>query len=86
MQSAEAIGKHWCVVFGAYSLVHLTWLPTVLDRAQSLIQTMGEACRHQGRALLQQLLVFVHNQLSHGATADQVFTQLFAKQRGMVPV
>jgi hypothetical protein len=36
--------------------------------------------------LLQQLLVFVHDRLSHGATADQVFDQLFAKQRGIVPV
>jgi hypothetical protein len=28
----------------------------------------------------------VHDQLSHGATPDHVFTQLFAKQRGIVPV
>ena len=36
------------------------------------------------RALLQRLLVFVHDQLSHGATVDHLFAQLFAKQRGMV--
>jgi hypothetical protein len=47
---------------------------------------MGDACRQQGRALLQKLLVFVHEQLSHGTTADHVFAQLFAKQRGMVLV
>jgi hypothetical protein len=28
----------------------------------------------------------VHDQLSHGVTADRVFAQLCAKQRGMVPV
>jgi hypothetical protein len=29
MRSAEAIGKHWCLVFVAYSLLHLTCLPAV---------------------------------------------------------
>jgi DDE superfamily endonuclease len=86
MRSTEAIGKHWCLVFVAYSLLHLTCLPTVPDRAHGLIQTLGDACRQQGRALLQKLLVFVHEQLSHGTTADHVFAQLFAKQRGMVLV
>ena len=86
MRSAEAIGKHWCLVFVAYSLLHLTCLPAVPDRTKGLIQTLGDACRQQGRALLQKLLVFVHDQLSHGTTADQVFAQLFAKQQGMVPV
>jgi hypothetical protein len=47
---------------------------------------MGDACRQQGRAVLQKLLRFVHEQLSDGATADHVFAQLFAKQRGMVLV
>ena len=86
MRSTEAIGKHWCLVFVAYSLLHLTCLPAVPDRTKGLIQTIGDACRQQGRALIQKLLVFVHDQLSHGTTADQVFTQLFAKQGGMVPV
>jgi SRSO17 transposase len=86
MRSTEAIGKHWCLVFVAYSLLHLTCLPTVPDRTKGLIHTIGDACRQQGRALLQKLLVFVHEQLSHGTTADHVFEQLFAKQRGMVLV
>jgi Transposase DDE domain len=86
MRSTDAIGKHWCVVFVAYSLLHLTCLPTVPDRTKGLIHTIGDACRQQGRALLQKLLVFVHEQLSHGTTADHVFAQLFAKQRGMVLV
>ena len=86
MRSAEAIGKHGCLVFVAYSLLHLTCLPTVPDRTKGLIHTMGDACRQQGRAVLQKLLLFVHEQLSDGATADHVFAQVFAKQRGMVPV
>jgi hypothetical protein len=83
MRSAEAIGKHWCLVFVAYSLLHLTCLPAVPDRTKGLIQTIGDACRQQGRALLQKLLVFAHDQLSQGATADHVFAQLFAKQQGI---
>jgi DDE superfamily endonuclease len=86
MRSAEAIGKHWCLVFVAYSLLHLTCLPAGPDRTKGLIQTIGDACRQQGRALLQKLLLFVHDQLSQGATADHVFAQLFAKQRGIVLV
>jgi hypothetical protein len=86
LRSTEAIGNQWCLVFVAYSLWHLTCLPAGPDRTQGLIHTMGDACRQQGRALLQNLLMFVHDQLSHGAPADQVFAPLFAKPRGMVPV
>jgi hypothetical protein len=84
MRSIEAIGKHWCVVFVASSLLHVTCLPAGPDRPKGLIHTIGDACRQQGRALLQRLLVFVHDQLSQGATVDHLFAQLFAKQRGMV--
>jgi Transposase DDE domain len=86
MRSAEAIGKHWCLVFVAYSLLHLTCLPAGPDRTKGLMHTIGDACRHQGQALLQNLLRFVHEQLSGGAAADHVFAQLFAKQGGMVLV
>ena len=79
-------GKHGCLVCVAYSLLHLTCLPAVPDRTKGLIQTMGDTCRQQGRALLQRLLGFVHDQLSQGLTADRVFAQLFAKQRGLIPV
>jgi hypothetical protein len=85
MRSAEAIGKHWCLVFVAYSLLHLTCLPAGPDRTKGLIQTIGDACRHQGRAVRQKLLWFVHEQLSDGATIDHVLAQIFAKQRGRVP-
>ena len=85
MRSTEAMGQHWGLVFVASSLLHLTCLPAVSDRTQGLIQSIGDACRQQGRAVLQRLLVFVHDQLSHGVKVDHGFAQLFAKQRGMVP-
>jgi hypothetical protein len=65
--SAKVIGRHQCLVFVASSLSPLTSLPSVLEGMQGIIPTSGDACRQQGRALLQQLLVFVHDQLSHGA-------------------
>jgi hypothetical protein len=85
MRSAKAIGNQWCLVFVAYSLWHLTCLPAGPDRTQGLIHTMGDACRQQGRAVLQQLLLFVHDRLSSGATVDHVFAYRFAKQQGIVP-
>jgi DDE superfamily endonuclease len=39
MRSAEAMGKHWCLVFVAYSLLHLTCLPARPERTRGLIQT-----------------------------------------------
>ena len=78
------MGKHGCVVCVASSRLHLTCLPAVPDRTQGLIHTSGDACRQPGRARLQQLLVFVHDQLAHGATVDHRFAQVFATQRGMV--
>jgi DDE superfamily endonuclease len=84
MRNAEAIGKHWCLVFVAYSLLHLTCLPAVPERTKSLIQSIGDACRQQARALLQQLLMFVHDRLSSGAPVDHIFAHLFAKKRGIV--
>ena len=62
MRSAEAIGQHWCLVFVAYALLHLTCLPAGPGQTRGLSHTIGDACRQQGRALLQQLLVFVHDQ------------------------
>jgi DDE superfamily endonuclease len=85
-RSAEAMGTHGCVVFVASALWHLTCLPTVPERTRGLIQTRGDACRQQGRARLQKLLVFVHDQRSHGTTAEDVLTLLGAMQRRMLPV
>jgi hypothetical protein len=86
MRRTEALGKHGCVVCVASSLRHLTCLPTGPDRTQGLLHTIGDACRQQGRALLQKLLIFTHDQLSDGVTADHLFAQLFAKPHGLVSV
>jgi hypothetical protein len=45
MYSTEAIGTHGCLVFVAYSLLHLTCLPGGTGRTWGLIHTMGDACR-----------------------------------------
>jgi hypothetical protein len=86
MRSAETIGKQWCLVFAAYSLWHLTCLPAVPGRTWSLMHAMGDACRQQGRTVLWRILLFVHDQLSRGATVAQVFTQVFAKQQSEILV
>ena len=57
----------WCLVFVAYSLLHLTCLPAVPDRTKGLIHTIGDACRHRGAHCFRRLLLFVHDQLSQGA-------------------
>jgi hypothetical protein len=61
-RSAEAMGKHGGLVFGADALLPLTCLPAGPDRTQGLIHTMGDAGRPQGRAWLQRRVRFVHDQ------------------------
>lgn len=72
LRSADAMGKHWCLPFVASALLHLTCLPAVPERTRGLIHTMGDAGRQQGRALIQQLLGFVHAQWSHGVKVARV--------------
>lgn len=80
MRSAEAIGKHWCLVFVAYSFLHLECLPPSPTKGNLPTKTIGEACRHQAQALLQKLLLYVHDQLCQGAKIAEVFATVFAKQ------
>ena len=84
-RSAEAMGTHGWLVSVASSLVHLTCLPAGPDRTNNLLQSMGDACRPQGRVLLQPLLVCVQDRLCSDATVDHVFGYLVAKKRGIVP-
>ena len=86
MRTAEAIKKHWCLVFVAYSLAHLDCLPTdPIAGTGKLpvhpIKTIGEVCRQQVQALIQALIMFAHQLLQAGESAQNVFTTLFAKQR-----
>jgi hypothetical protein len=80
MRSAEAIKKHWCLVFVAYSFLHLACLPPPLMKASLPVRTIGEACRQQAQALIEALILFAHDQLQRGLHAHEVFALLFAKQ------
>jgi SRSO17 transposase len=81
MRSAEAIGKHWCLVFVAYSFLHLDCLPSSLTQGSLPIKTIGEACRQQAQALMQALILYVHERLQVGQKAEDLFASLFAKQQ-----
>jgi hypothetical protein len=85
MRSAEAIEKHWCLVFVAYSFVHLACLPPPLTHGLIPVKTIGEVCRQQATALLQTLLLCVHERLLRGVPIEKVIATLFAKQPGVVP-
>lgn len=80
MRNAKAIQNHWCLVFVAYSLLHLDCLPPSLKQGRSLNKTIGEACRQQSQALIQALILHAHDRLQQGCKAEDVFAHLFAKQ------
>ncbi len=85
MRNAEAIAKHWCLVFVAYSFLHLACLPPPLAQGPIPVRTIGEACRQQAQALLQKLLLYAHNRLLGGVSIEDVLATLFAKHQGIVP-
>jgi len=81
MRDAEAIQKHWCLVFAAYSLLHLDCLPLSLNKSRLPIKTIGEACRQQAQALIEALILQAHERLQQGRGAQDVFAHFFAKQQ-----
>lgn len=84
MRKSQAIKKHWCLVFVAYSFLHLDCLSSSLIKKKlpnHPIKTIGEVCRQQGQALIQDLIIFSHNLLLKGKSAVEVFSTLFAKQQ-----
>jgi hypothetical protein len=84
MRSAEAIGKHWCLVFVAYSLLHLDCLPPSPTQGSLPIKTIGEACRQQAQALVQALILYAHERLQLGQRVEDIFGYLFAKQQAVM--
>lgn len=84
MRSAEAIKKHWCLVFVAYSFLHLGCLTASLGKGYLLAKTIGEACRQQAQALIQKLILHAHEKLLKGQDIQHVFLYLFGKQGGTV--
>jgi hypothetical protein len=81
MRNAAAIGKHWGLVFVAYSLWHLDCLPPSLTQGSLPIETIGEACRQQAQALLQAVSLYAHERLQLGQRVEDIFGSLFAKQQ-----
>jgi len=57
LRNAEAIGKHWCLVFVAYSFLPVDCLPLSPTKGSFPIKTIGEACRQQAQALMQALIL-----------------------------
>ena len=81
MRNAEAIGKHWCLVFVAYSFMHLECLPPSPIKSSLPIKTIGEACRQQAQALIEALILYAHERLQLGQRAEDIFAYVFAKQQ-----
>jgi len=81
MRSAEAVQKHWCLVFVAYSFLHLACLPPPLVQRSFPSKTIGEVCRQQAEALMQALLLHVHDRLLRGIPIEDLMATLFAKHR-----
>lgn len=81
IRHAAAIGKHWCLVFVAYSFLHLDCLSPSPTKGNFPIKTIGEACRQQAQALIQALILSAHERLLQGQKPEQVFAFLFAKHR-----
>lgn len=81
MRSAEAIQKHWCLVFVAYSFLHLDCLPPSPRKGRLPVKTIGEACRQQAQALIEALILYAHERLQLGQQATEIFAALFAKQQ-----
>jgi hypothetical protein len=81
MRNAEAIKKHWCLVFVAYSFLHLDWLPSSPPKGSLPIKTIGEACRQQAQARMQALILYAHEPLQRGQRVEEIFGSLFAKQQ-----
>lgn len=81
MRDAKAIQKHWCLVFVAYSFLHLDCLPASLRQSCLPITAIGEACRQQAQSLIEALILFASQKLEQGQKANDIFAYLFAKQQ-----
>src|SRR5262249_3975846 len=84
MRNAEAIQKHWCLVFVASSFLHLDCLPPSPTKGSLPIKTIGEACRQQAQALIQSLILYAHERLQLGQRAEDIFAYMFAKQQPVI--
>jgi hypothetical protein len=81
MRNAEAMQKHWCLVFVAYAFLQLDCLPPSPTQGSLPSKTIGEACRQQAQALRQAVILYAHEHLQLGQRAQDIFGSLFAKQQ-----
>ena len=84
MRNAEAIQKHWYLVFVAYSFLPLDCLPSSPTTGGLPIKTIGEACRQQAQALMQALMLYAHERLQLGQRVEDIFAYVFAKQQPVI--
>jgi SRSO17 transposase len=72
---------HWCLVFVAYSLLHLGCLPPSSKKGNKKpIKTIGEVCRQQTQKVVENLITFSHDLLNQGCSPTELFRSLFSKQ------
>jgi SRSO17 transposase len=88
-RSFLAIDAHWCLVFVAYSLLHLACLPLSSTQGSGQrptvpSQSIGSVCRQQGQALIERLILFAHDSLLQGCSAADLFSSLFSKQQPLL--
>src|SRR5262245_5981816 len=76
----KPLKKHWCLVFVAYSFLHLDCLTSAPTKGSLPVKTIGEACRQQAQALIEGLILYAHKCLELGQRAEDLFTSLFVKQ------
>lgn len=83
MRQGDAIGKHWSLLFVAYSFLHLDCLPNSSGKRQQMspCSSLGQAIRRQQKATIENLILCAHQLLKAGNQAKGVFQTLFAKQQ-----
>jgi hypothetical protein len=70
----------------AHGFLHLESLRSSTKKVHKLPgKSIGQVCREQAQALVEKLLLYVHEQLALGEEATTLFARLFAKQQP-VPV
>jgi len=80
MRKAKAIEKHWCLVFVAYSFLHLDCLPSSPKKTRCPVKTIGQVIRQQTQQVIEALILHAHTLLNQDIDFRQVFDLLFAKQ------
>jgi SRSO17 transposase len=80
MRTAKAIQKHWCLVFVAYSFLHLDCLPSSPRKTSQPVKTIGQVIRQQTQHVIETLILHAHTLLNQDLDARHVFDLLFAKQ------